>query len=169
MDTVKGYICSICGKYHEDLPLSYGSDKPEQWYDIAPEEREKRSEFNDDLFVIDDKYFFIRGCIEIPIIDGEGTFTWGVWVTLSKDNFIRANEIWNDIDRENEPPYFGWLCTSIPCYPDTMFLKTQVLTRAVGERPLIEVELTNHPLALEQKTGITMKRVQEIAEYMLHE
>jgi hypothetical protein len=40
--------------------------------------------------------------------------------------------------------------------------------RKVGIRPYIELEPNEHPLALEQKNGISIKRVQEIAEHLLH-
>ena len=43
-----------------------------------------------------------------------------------------------------------------------------VYTRLVGERPYVELELTNHPLAIEQRKGITQERVQEFAEKILH-
>jgi len=36
------------------------------------------------------------------------------------------------------------------------------------EAPLIELEHTDHPLAVEQRTGITMARVREIAATLLH-
>jgi hypothetical protein len=71
--------------------------------------------------------------------------------------------------RENETPYFGWLSTALPCYPDTLNLKTHVPSCPVGLRPLIEPESTEHPLAVEQRNGITMARVQEIAECVLHD
>jgi hypothetical protein len=47
-------------------------------------------------------------------------------------------------------------------------LKTHVHARPVGQRPFIELEPTDHPLAVEQRSGITMARVREIAAAMLH-
>ena len=38
----------------------------------------------------------------------------------------------------------------------------------LGQRPLITLEPTDHPLAVEQREGITMARVQEIAEAAFH-
>jgi hypothetical protein len=61
------------------------------------------------------------------------------------------------------------MSTELPLYqPSTLSLKTRVHTQAVGQRPLIELEPTDHPLAVEQRTGITLARVQEIAETLLH-
>ncbi|WP_329223341.1 DUF2199 domain-containing protein [Streptomyces microflavus] len=47
-------------------------------------------------------------------------------------------------------------------------MKTNARTRPVGKRPLIELEPTNHPLAVEQRTGITQDRIREIAIAVLH-
>ena len=68
-----------------------------------------------------------------------------------------------------QPPYFGWLSTVLPGYePTTLSLAANVHTQPVGERPLVELEHTDHPLAVEQRTGITLARVQEIAEVVGH-
>mgnify|MGYP001064784872 CR=1 FL=1 len=58
--------------------------------------------------------FFIRGCIEIPVLDGEGAFIWDVWVSLSETNFEKTIEYWETEGRENElVPMIGWLSISI--------------------------------------------------------
>ena len=110
------------------------------------------------------------GAVVIPVTDAAGTeFDWGVWVSLSRDSFTRALSLWSAPGREREQPYFGWMSTELPLYrPSTLSLKTRVHTQAVGQRPLIELEPTDHPLAVEQRTGITLARVQEIAEMLLH-
>ena len=100
--------------------------------------------------------------------DGPRPFVWGVWTSISSNNFKRMAEHWESPRRETEPPYFGWLCTSLPLYPETLLLKTNVHSRPIGHRPFIELEPTDHPLAIEQRNGITMDRVREIAEVLLH-
>jgi hypothetical protein len=78
--------------------------------------------------------------------------------------------LWYTPGRESEPPYFGWLSTELFTYPTTTLnLKTSVHTQPVGVRPHIELEATDHPLAIEQREGITWERVQEIAENVMHE
>jgi hypothetical protein len=122
-----------------------------------------------DQCVINDEHYFVKGLIEIPVLDGDEVFSWGVWVSLSRSNFARAAELWDTPGRESEPPYFGWLCTDLPFYsPTTIHLKTHVHTMPVGRRPTIELEPTSHPLAVDQRTGITTQRVREIAEATLH-
>jgi hypothetical protein len=149
-------------------PLSWSFDAPAPWNALSNEEREHRGHISSDLCVICDEHSFVRGLVEIPLKDGDGPFTWNVWVSVSKQNFLRAFELWEDPQRVHEPAYFGWLCNSIPGYPETLNLKTMLHTRALGLRPLIELEPTEHPLAVEQRNGITKERVREIAETMYH-
>jgi hypothetical protein len=128
-----------------------------------------RAELGSDQRIIDDQHHFVRGCLQIPVLDGLGPFIWGVWISLSEKSFERMSELWETPGREGEPPYFGWFSASLPGYPETLNPKTIVHTRPIGQRPLIELEPTDHPLAVEQREGITMARVQEIAEIVLHD
>lgn len=166
----QGYTCRCCGTFHEELPMSYASPVPDYCYEIPEEEQAKRIEMNEDLCIVDDEHFFIRGCIEIPVADGDGPFIWDVWVSLSEVNFDKTTKYWNKKRREQKlEPMFGWLSTSLPLYPETLNLKTNVHTRAVGVSPFIELEPTDHPLAIEQQEGITMERIQQIAESLCSE
>src|SRR5579864_2680399 len=128
------FRCS-CGAILSELPLAWHFGAPAQWPSIPPEERELTS----DQCMIDAKYFFVRGLIEIPVVDGDHPFAWGVWVSLSETNFDRAGALWENPNRINEPPYFGWLSNSLPGYPDTMNLKAAVHSRRLGIRPYIEL------------------------------
>jgi hypothetical protein len=164
-----GFECSTCGKWHDELPMSFGADAPYHYSVVAPEEREWRVHLGSDQCVIDGQHYFVRGCLEIPVLDAGESFIWGVWVSLSEANFERMSKLWERLGRENEPAYFSWLSTSVPCYPDTLNLKAHVHNRPLGERPLVELEPTEHPLAVEQRDGITMARVKEIVECVMHD
>jgi hypothetical protein len=87
---------------------------------------------------------------------------------LSKEHFDRERSLAKNQNRTAEIPYFGWFSSRIQVYPDTLLLKTRVHTREVGIRPSIELEPTDHPLAVEQRIGITRARVREIAELVEH-
>src|SRR5262249_23941830 len=125
-------------------------------------------QLSSDQCAIDNKYFFVLGRIEIPVVGCEEPFVWLAWVLLSQKNFRRASELWCTVGRENEPAYFGWLSSALPYEPSTLNLKVNLHTRPVGERPFIELEPTEHPLAVEQRQGISLARVQEIAERLMH-
>jgi hypothetical protein len=168
MTNSNSYICKTCGKRHDELPMCYGANAPELWYTIPEEERSERADLTSDQCVIDQKYFFVLGRILIPVNDGDGPFVWLAWVSLSEANFLRACELWESEGRESEPPYFGWLQSALPYDPTTLSLKTQVHTMRLGERPNIVLESSDHPISIEQRFGISIARVQEIAEATLH-
>lgn len=164
----QSFQCSCCGETLFGPPLAWHFQAPAAWHALPLGERENRGEISSDQCVIDDQHFFIRGLVKIPIVGSEEPFEWGVWVSLSRANFERAASLWHDADRVNEPAYFGWFSNSLPGYPETLFLKTMVHSRGVGLRPYIELERTDHSLALEQRNGISVARVKQIAEQMHH-
>src|SRR5262249_14448685 len=139
-ETPSTFLCRNCGATHAGPALSYGAEAPAAWYEISENQRKNRSVLSSDQCVIDRKYFFIAGNIEIAIIGSEKVFRWTVWVSLTKKHYERAAALWDKVGREAEPPYFGWLSTSLPAYPDTLNLRTNVHTRPVGIRPYVELE-----------------------------
>lgn len=163
-----GYRCRTCGEHHDELPLHHGFQAPAYRYGVPEPERARRCLLASDQCIIDEEHYFVVGNLELPIIGSDEQFSWDVWVSLSDRSFARACELWEQPGRESEPPYFGWLSSSVPGYPETLSLKTMVHTRAVGNRPRIDLEPTDHPLAVEQREGITWERVREIAEMVLH-
>ena len=164
-----GFRCSRCDADHGELPFSYGSPAPRIWLDIPEAERAGRGELSSDQCILDGKWYSLLGLLEIPVQAAAGPFAWHVWVSVSEPSFHRANELWHAKGRESEPPCFGWLQTELPYPGGTLGLKCRLHTREVGVRPFVELEPTEHPLALEQRHGITLARVQEIAEQILHE
>ena len=153
---------------HDSLPMAYGPNAPALWFGIPETDREQRALLSSDMCLIDEQNGFIVGNLEIPVLDADEQFSWDVWVSLSLDNFKRASQLWTTPGRESEPPYFGWIGTSLPGYPETLNLKCNLHTRPVGRRPFVELEPIDHPLAVEQRRDITLARVREIAEMVLH-
>lgn len=147
--------------------MSYAAPAPEYWTDDLADSDD--CGLSADQCVIKGEWFFVHGLIEIPVVGSSELFSWGVWVSLSKQNYDRMAELWETPGREHEPPYFGWLSTQLPVYsPSTLNLKTHLHTRPIGERPFVELEPTDHPLAVEQRAGIARARVEAIAGILLH-
>ena len=163
------FECRACGERHVGLPaFHFGS--PAQLRVVPPDEYEERVELTDDGCVLDldGRHFFVRGQLEVPIRDTGHHFTWSVWVSLSERSFERYGELFGDAERPAGESFFGWLCNPLPEYPDTMFLKTRLHVRAYPNRPSVELEPTDHPLAVDQRTGIGRQRAIELAERLLH-
>jgi hypothetical protein len=142
-----------------------------QWGLLSDDER-SRSSLGGEQCEIDSregKSYYIRACLDIPIRGADRTFTWGVWCSLSESSFAEISAHWEDAGRAGLGPYFGWLCTKVPGYPDTAFLKTRVHQRAVGVRPFVELERTNHPLSVDQRLGVEKPRLELIVAELLHQ
>ncbi len=148
---------------------SFGATAPLSYFAVPEEERGTRCDLGSDDCVIDGKFFFVRGCIEIPVHGEDEPFSWGAWVSLSEANFHQWIACFGSKKRSHIGPFFGWLNAYFSVYPDTTGLKTQVYLRDDGIRPYIELELTDHPLAVEQHNGISVARVAEIYAHMVHQ
>lgn len=163
------FRCGSCGEWHDGIPMSYASEAPARFYEIPAVEEEARVDRTSDQFVLDGSEFFVLARIQIPIVDSTDQFTWSVWVCLTGKDFLRASEVWTTLGRESEPPYSGSVGSVLPYYPNTLGLKGQLFTRPVGERFVLLLEPSEHPLALEQRSGIVMARIQDFAERTLHD
>ncbi|MFC5861554.1 DUF2199 domain-containing protein [Acidicapsa dinghuensis] len=160
--------CSTCGKIHNGVANSFAFDAPAPWEYRNSYQSSSGSWIDSDYCVIAGEHFFIRAMLEIPVVGSEEIFAFGVWSSLSRANFDRERELAHSPLRVHEPSYFGWFCNRIWQYPNTVNLKCNVHSRPPGQRSWIELEGTDHPLAIEQRNGITRERSFELSEQCLH-
>jgi hypothetical protein len=158
------YNCTCCRKTHNGIPaLTF--NHPFYWDEKKSTINSGENILTSDLCVIDKKEFFIRVILEIPINDTDQTFSWGVWVSLSKENFFRYKKVFGTKKELKEKRYFGWFSNQIPGYPDTLKIKTSVHLQGGKLRPKIVLDHSDpHPLCQEQHNGITMERMHELIE-----
>ena len=161
------FKCTSCDEIHEGMP-TFGAKAPLSYFEVPEEERSARCDLGSDDCIIDGKHFFVRGCIDIPVHGQDDAFTWGVWVSLSQESHLKWIEYFGKEKRAHIGPFFGWLNSRLKPYPDTVNLKTRVHLRDNGMRPHIELEPTAHPLAVEQREGISVERLAEIYSLMVH-
>ena len=166
--------CGSCDEWHTGPCLDFGSDSPVYWdkeYEknrtfadlLPPWKRKAEGTFlNADFCAIKDRDFFVRGIISLPIIGTAKNFRWGVWGSLSRENFRLVTERNNDPSRIELPPMFSWLSTRLPEYPDTLNLKMYAYIQPVGLRPEFELEHADHLLAQEFHHGMSPARVKEL-------
>jgi hypothetical protein len=159
------YTCSCCGEVHQGVP-DLAFDVPYSYHVLDTEGR-SRARLDADVCSIDD-HRFVRGVLEIPVHGQEVCFAYGVWVSLSQANFEKYLELFEATDPKQDAPWFGWLNNRFAGYPDTLSLKTNVHLRPHPSRPRIELQSTDHPLAIEQREGISRTRLQQILESVEH-
>lgn len=160
-----GFLCSRCGQEHPGTP-TFGFRFPIDYLDVPEPEREARVFLTEDTCVIDDKRFYVRGCLEISVDGACEPFIWGVWVAVSEDAFYQFQNLLGVDVRSQHGPFEGQLSSPPRPYPDSTNLRVTVRLRDHGIRPLVEVEDGGHPLAVEQKDGISRRRLGEIVDLM---
>jgi len=162
------FKCSSCDEIHVGIP-SLGSKAPIQYFTIPEIETKERVFLTSDTCVIDDELFFVKGCLELPVIGYSENFSFGAWVSLSEKNFTKFENLFERDERENESPMFGWFSSWVyPYYENDENIKSRIHFRNHGIRPYIELEPTEHPLAIAQATGISNKELIKIYEYYVH-
>jgi len=161
------WACRCCGAQQADLPLDFFSSAPASWASVPEDQRGAAgNKLDEDLRMIGSKDFFVRGCVEIPIIGQDEIFVWGLWVSISESNFRRVLDLWS-AEVENEPSIDGYLGNNVTSYPAALGLVAQLQLRSGNQRPKILLKPTNHPLALDQRNGISLTRVEELVSLLL--
>jgi hypothetical protein len=152
-DTIGEWRCASCGEVHTDLPALV-IEAPAIWFDSTEDQRARDFELTTDTCIWCNEGYFVRCVLALPFVDREGSLEFGIWSSLSKDNFHRYMAEFESPERANLRPMFGWFSNRLPGYPDTENLKCHVHPREPGLRPTIQLEPTDHPLAVQQRTGI---------------
>jgi hypothetical protein len=127
-------LCRVCGERHI-ISTSYSIKVPPAALAIPKDEADFRVVITSDQCVIDNRDFYVRGRIPVPIHGLDEPFIWGVWAEVGPKNFIRTNDLWNTPGRENEPPFSGYLNSEIPIFGSTINLEVDVQTQPIGRRP----------------------------------
>jgi hypothetical protein len=156
------FRCATCGETHEGLP-DLGYRWPDPYFDVPEAERPLRIMGTSNTCSIDDRDFFIRGVILIPIKGQTDHLAIGVWVSQKRENYQKYLD---NFDTTDIGPFFGWLSNSISFYkPDTWALKTMAHFQGSNQRPLIKLEAMDHPLCRDYSEGITLDRAWSIVHF----
>jgi hypothetical protein len=165
--------CGNCDEWHTGPCLDVGFSHPHYWNkslgkaslwaQTGAEPPKLSPTFLEPSYCsIGGEDFFIRGIIHLPIVGAGESFCWGVWGSVSRENFEKLISMENDPKRVDLPPMFSWLSSQISDYPDTLSLKMYAHIQEPGTRPHFRLERTDHPLAQQYHHGISPERVREI-------
>lgn len=165
--TERAWICSGCGMRHVglfDLVVDRPSACPKDVVAIANTELQPAATIlSEDFCVVDSAHYFIRCLLRLPLLDSGGRyFGYGVWTSLSRQNFVIYAESFNTDAQGKLGPWFGYLSNKLNGYPETFALRSQVRPNDGRQRPFVELEPTDHPLVIEQREGISFDRLMQI-------
>jgi len=164
------YVCEKCGKEHEEWPaLTFNS--PHYYYILSDEEKETIATIDSDFCTIkhgDHTDRFIRVTLRQTVNDYCEDLDYGLWVSLSEKNFNDYSENYNN--EVHEAGYFGYLCSLIPDYPDTLSIHMNVYTQPGNQRPTIQPhESFAHPFVRDYYDGITKDEAKRRIQAMMGE
>lgn len=168
------WTCSCCGAKHGGL-FDLGSACPDAWRGrVVHRPNSKLHTSNhiltEDFCITHGEHFFVRCVLQLPVVAKPShALGFGVWSTLSRANFDQYLETFDAGEQEGLGPWFGWFNNRLGCYPDTLNLPCQVRPRGGRQRPIIEFGASDHPLAIEQRDGITFDRILEIYAFYGHD
>lgn len=148
------YQCKFCGETHDGLP-DVGYRWPDPYLGVPEVEREARTSATADHCSIDNENYFIRGVLLIPVHGQEEAFGLGVWISQSQESF---ETYLKNFDTEGIGPFFGWFSNELPFYSESTWgLQAKAHFPGNGQRPLIELKPTDHPLCRDVNEGISLQ------------
>ena len=130
--------CATCGEWHDVDRMEVAFSSPDAYLAIPKEERDSRVKLNADFCSIDDRRFFVRGVIPVPVPARDRDYCWGVWAEVNEADFRAIVETWNAKDVSGLEPIHGIVANAVPEYEGALGLKLQLHLKA-DSRPFMYV------------------------------
>jgi hypothetical protein len=159
--------CATCGEEHELLAMEPSYAWPDAYYEVPKKQRKYLTNFSKDdgrIRNADDteRRHFLRVLLSVPIHGEEHDVAWGLWVEVSDADWERAYDLWDDPKQGDEPPFPARLANALRGYEGTVGLPGRVRLTSPTTAPLFEFDPeVDHPLAREQRAGVSRDRVVE--------
>lgn len=131
------YKCTVCGEIHEGWP-AIGFMSPHAYHNLSEKDKVDLAELSSDFCTIkyeDQTDRFIRVVLKQKVLGQSETLEYGLWVSLSEKSY--NDYVSNYNNHSHQTTYFGYLCSLIPGYVDTLSVKINVVTGLGNNRPEI--------------------------------
>jgi hypothetical protein len=160
------FVCSVCGQHHDERLLDIRLGLPGDIHAIDPDDRSERAWLADDFAVLDDRRFFVRGLLELPIPELDDRFAYGTWVEVAMPDFQELMRRWHS--DEQFAPVDCTLANELEPYRDTTGLSATLHATSADKLPTVDLADAPHELVRDQRQGITAHRSDELAAVVLH-
>ena len=156
--------CPCCDRLvpANDIELTFR--KPDDIASMEEYEIEENCKYNDDIYICEESYFYIRCTLPLPVHDKGQDYSLGVWVQISEKSFNRVWELWEDENQSSEPPMRGLLANDVPLTLESKNAEVIVQLTGPTTRPKVYVKDQDCTLYLEQTCGITIHRASEYSD-----
>jgi hypothetical protein len=159
--------CATCGEEQELLAMEPSYRWPDAYYEVPKKQRKYLTNFSKDDGRIrnaedTERRHFLRVLLSVPICGEEIDVAWGVWVEVSGADWERAYDLWDDPEQSAVPPFPARLANALRGYDGTLGLPGRVRLVSPTTAPLFQLDAdVDHPLAREQRTGVSRERAVE--------
>jgi hypothetical protein len=154
-------VCDACGLDHDGELFELGYFRPDVIVGMDAEARAARARESNDICRLDESRFFLRGVLPLPIHGRDDGYMLGVWVEVSAASFARIHALWTDADQANEPAFAATLANDVRHHPGSLGQAVTVRLTGPTTRPSVFVVDPAHPLAIEQRDGVSFHRASE--------
>lgn len=168
----EAWVCPDCGERHEGLLTFFSQPAPASW-SAAPlwaRLRAGRARSFRIIRIGHERRCFVRGHLMIPRLEHpEDPFGWSVWAQVSESDFDVLLDTIEDPRRVEQAPIRGVLDADLPFVAPTQGLSVLLHQNPLGQVNDIKLaECETHPLAAEQRQGISEVRVAQINHEVLY-
>jgi len=162
----KTWTCANCGLAHEGM-FDLASFAPDHWegeevYQPNSALRLDGDFLSEDFCVLRGEHFFVRCVFDIPVHGLAEKFGLGVWSTLSRTNFEKYVDGFDDGRYADMGPWTGWFSNSVKPFAFSVNEPCWVYPQLGRQRPTITLDNGEHELAVAQYDGISPERLLEI-------
>ena len=166
------FFCAKCGIEHTGL-MDLAAFAPDPWphpesYGPNSALRTDNDFLSEDFCVLQGRYFMVRSVLELPVHGVAEKFGFGCWTTLSRENFDKYVEGFDNGEYSDWGPWSGYLCNKLADYIGDNPEPVLVYPQHDRQRPTLRIVDDAHRLAVDQEDGISPERLLEILEFYGH-
>ncbi len=156
--------CTCCGKFVPLAAIELAYRRPDEIAALSNEEQEVRCVHNDDVGILDGERFFVRCTIPLPLRNSAQSYSIGAWAEISKRDFEKVEELWEEVEQAEEPTIEGVLANQIALTTGSFGCLVAIHLVGPKTRPLISIADEACSLYREQKDGIHAHRAIEYSD-----
>ncbi|GHA94849.1 hypothetical protein GCM10009069_17310 [Algimonas arctica] len=166
------WICSKCDDKHTGL-FHLAVFGPAAWPGEADYEPNANlcldgNFLSEDFCVINGENFIVRCVLLLPIHGLEQPLGFGVWSTLSRENFEAHVSEFDPGHTSKGVEWTGWFMNQLPVFGETYATPCWVYPQKNRQRPQVFMQDENSDLGRLQRDGITAQRALDIYRHYGH-
>lgn len=157
-------MCSCCGKFVPSSDIELSFQRPDEIAEMDEDEIQQRCRFNDDIYILDDKRYFIRCTLPLPVHERIEPYAIGAWAEVEENDFGKIWHLWEDENQAQFPPISALLANKVPLTKESQGCKILIRLTGPSTRPEIEILDPECSLHREQTCGIAVHRASEYSD-----